>query len=127
MIKEEDFVAEDFVAEDWMRESRNVPLIELGDKWKVRSPEEKIKYLIKLASSLNHACQLIQKERNELNELCAKKEAQIEKLHETRLADRKMIHTQIEAENQKQQILLEENQRLHAEIEQLRKGNGDIS
>ena len=54
------------------------PKIKWGKKYLEEwSDEQKIKYLEKLACTMNHAAYLIQKERDELQAMCEKKEAQI--------------------------------------------------
>lgn len=94
-------------------------LIEFSDKWKARPEAERMEYLIKLASSLNHAAQEIQKERDFLNKLLFSKEEQLTKLNKQLSADRVMIQKQLVAENAKQQKLLDENAALHKEIREL--------
>jgi exoribonuclease II len=111
----------DFIVEElFKRETGKVKLIQFGEKFKSQSDEAKIKYLIELASSLNHAAQQIQKERDELNKLLFLKEDLLVKCKESRSAARVMIQKQIINENEKQQELLKENQQLRKEIEELK-------
>jgi hypothetical protein len=109
MTKEEDFVNPDFI-----RKTRNAPLI--PDSVGSRSKDEQIRYWRKLASSLNHAAQSIQEERDELNKLILEKEAMLVGYEKSQSSDRMMIHHQLANENEEKQKLLEENQSLHAEI-----------
>lgn len=115
----------DFVSDLFKRESKSVELIKFSEKFMLRPDKDKIEYLIKLASSLNHAAQQIQKERDELNQLLIKKESQLKKCHEQRDQDRMMIHKQLANENKKQQVLLKENQGLREEIKGLENANID--
>lgn len=115
----------DFVSKLFKRTSKDVKLIEFSEKFHARPEKEKIEYLIKLASSLNHAAQQIQKERDLLNKLLFAKENQLKKCQEQRTQDRIMIQKQIATENAKQQALLRENQALRSEIKELENANID--
>lgn len=111
----------DFVGDNFERYSKNAPRIDIGGEFDKRSDKDKIEYLIKLASSLNHAAQLIQKERNELNDLLFSKEAQLTAAYEKITAGQMMIHKQLVRVNEEKQKLLDENQALYNEIMQLEK------
>ena len=115
----------DFVDERFKRYSQGAKRIEFSAEWWARSDKDKIEYLIKLASSSNHAAVQIQKERNELNAILFIKENQLVACVKDRTQDRAMIQKQLLAENETKEALLQENQRLRAEIKRLR--NGDIN
>ena len=119
--------APDFVDPIFVRESKDVKLIQFGPKWHFeKSDSDKIDYLIKLASSLNHAAQQIQSERDELNSVAIRQEEQIKALEQSRAADRQMIHKQLAAENEKHQNLLKENQGLNRRITELEREIEDL-
>lgn len=111
--KEEDFVG------DFERKSKGVPLIP-DDKIVKRSLEEQVNYWHKLASSYNWTAAKIQEERDEIVALCVKKEQELVQLKKAREADQKMIHRQLETANKEKQDLLNENQKLYAEIKALK-------
>lgn len=69
----------DWIGEGWHKLDPKIviekaPKIQWGERYKRWSDKKKIKYLEDMACSMNHAAYLIQLERDELNELCAKKE-----------------------------------------------------
>lgn len=103
------------------RSSKECRRIEFGPEWHARSNKDKIEYLIKLASSLNHAAVEIQKERDELNNTCFNLESQLVVSQKQRMSDQVMIHTQLKNENENKQALLQENQMLRKEIKELEK------
>lgn len=79
------------------------PKITWGKVFESSSNEEKIEYLQKLASTMNHAASLIQEERNELNKLCELKEQQIEKMKEAMEANNAMLQSEIAKINEERQ------------------------
>ena len=105
----------------YKRSSKECRRIEFSDEWHARSSKEKIEYLIKLASSLNHAAVQIQKERDELSNTCFNIESQLIVSQQARMSDQVMIHTQLKNENEAKQLLLSENQQLRKEIKELEK------
>ena len=111
--------APDELAEGFTRDTTKVPLIEMSEQFKKRSVRDRMKYWHKLASSLNHCCQKIQSERDELNSLCFQKEAQITQLRQDSQRDRAMIQNTLARINREKQDLTSENQGLYAEIKQL--------
>jgi predicted nucleic acid-binding Zn-ribbon protein len=103
----------------------NAKKITLSPEFYARPLKDQVNYLIKLASSLNHAAQQIQEERDELSKLLFQKDGQLVKYQKQLGQDRGMIQQQLVRENQKRQELLEENQRLRAEIKRLEALNAD--
>jgi septal ring factor EnvC (AmiA/AmiB activator) len=118
---------EDFVSPRWRKYSKEAPMIPIGNNIASRSDKDKFIYFHKLASSLNHAAQEIQKERDLLNKICFAKEKQIESLLEEKKKNVSMIHTQLAIKDKEKQELLEENQSLRKEIKNLenRLGNNN--
>ena len=113
----------DMVDERFKRHSAGAEQIQFGKEWWLRPDKDKIEYLIKLASSLNHAAVQIQKERDELNKLLFSKEEQLTESTVVRDQDRQMIQKQLLRENKAKEELLQENQSLRAEIKRLENGN----
>lgn len=97
------------------------PQILWGDKYKEWGDKRKIEYLQKLTSSMNHTLDLIQNERNELNELCLKQETKIKQLQMILDRERQMIHQQLAQENQTKQSQAKEIQTLRQRIRDLEK------
>jgi cell division septum initiation protein DivIVA len=97
----------------------DAPMIDLPDKIKARGMREQIKYLMKLASSLNQACQMIQDERDTAYNFTNKMNEDVKLAIRTKARDREMIHKQMKTDNDRYQKLIEENQRLYAEIKKL--------
>lgn len=114
----------DFVNEQlFKRYSIGAERIQFGDAWKARPDEDKIEYLIKLASSLNQAAVKIQEERNKLNAILFTKENQLVACNKGRTQDREMIQKQLLRENETKEKLIQENQSLRAEIKRLENGD----
>ena len=97
----------------------DAPMISLPDKIKARGMREQIKYLMKLASSLNQACQMIQSERDTAYAFTNKMNEDVKLSIQTRTRDRAMIHKQMATSNDRHQKLLDENKGLYAEIKVL--------
>lgn len=90
---------DDFVSEKFKRHSKDAKRISLPSDWKTRSDPDKIKYLIKLASALNEACQIIQGERDEANNLLFLKENNIVNLTARIQQMQIWVHGRMDAEN----------------------------
>jgi septal ring factor EnvC (AmiA/AmiB activator) len=120
-------ISPDFVDETkYERHSEAAVPIKFGKKWLARSNKDKIEYLIKLASSLNHAAVKIQEERNELSGILFEKERQLTACIKGRDQDREMIQKQLLKENatkqmqaKQLQVLTMEKKELRAEIKRL--------
>lgn len=113
----------DFVDKMFKRHSKSAELIQFGEEFEKRPDKEKIKYLIKLASSLNHAAVTIQGERNKLNDLLFLKESQLVNCKKDRERDQIIIHRQLGKENEIKNAQMDEIQKLHAKIARLKDGN----
>jgi septal ring factor EnvC (AmiA/AmiB activator) len=112
------------------RISKDIKLIEFGEEFYLRSDRLKIEYLVKLASSLNHAAVTIQEERNKLNDLLYQKERQLVSCKKQRSQEQEMIQKQLLKENATKQAQAErletltmEKKRLLKEIKRLQDGD----
>ena len=76
-MNENDLITAGFEKLDPKLLPKQPPKINWGMLYKQKSDAEKIRYLEKLASAMNHAASLIQDERNELGRLCELTEAQL--------------------------------------------------
>ena len=100
---QEDLIAKGFHKLDDKLLVVKAPKITWGRIYQSSSNEEKIDYLEKLASTMNHAASLIQDERNQLNKLCELKEQQIEKLKEAMDANNTMLQSEVAKINEERQ------------------------
>lgn len=101
--KEEDFIGEGFERLDKELMVANPPRIAWGKKYETKTDVEKISYLEKLASSMNHAAFIIQNERNDLLELMAIKEKQVVTMAANLDANNNMIQQQVTKMNAEKQ------------------------
>ena len=100
---QEDLLAQGFHKLDDKLLVVKVPKIAWGKIYQSSSNEEKIEYLEKLASTMNHAASLIQDERNQLNKLCELKEQQIEKLKAAMDQNNGMLQSEVAKINEERQ------------------------
>lgn len=121
----QDFLGEGFHKLDDELVDNKAPRIKWGDKYQKKSDADKILYLQRLASTMNHAAYLIQNERNELLELMQLKEKQLEAMAANLDANNNMIQQQITKMNANKQ---EYHKRIASLNNQIREyENGDIS
>lgn len=76
-VEQHDFIDEGFHRLDKEIVKDHPPRISWGPIYKSKNDKDKVQYLEKLASAMNHAAFLIQNERNTLGELVEQKEEQI--------------------------------------------------
>ena len=100
---EADFIAKGFRKLDSKFLTRRPPKIKWGKMYLALSDAEKIEYLQKLASTMNHAASLVQDERNELSKLCELKEGQIQQMKKAMVANDSMLHSEVEKINAERQ------------------------
>ena len=100
---QEDLLAQGFHKLDDKLLVVKAPKITWGRIYQSSSNEEKIDYLEKLASTMNHAASLIQDERNQLNKLCELKEQQIEKLKAAMDQNNGMLQSEVAKINEERQ------------------------
>ena len=114
-----DFIAEGFAQLDPKLLVAKPPKILWGAKYKGWEPVRKIEYLEKFAASVNHAVDMIQKERDELNTLCALKESQLISLNENIQKNNLMLQSEVTRMNEDRQQYHQVVKRLDAKIKKL--------
>ena len=122
-MNNDDFIAAGFERLDPELIEKRPPKIRWGELYKKLSDEAKIRYLEKLASTMNHAASLIQNERNQLMELCALKEQQLIKMSEAVSKNNAMLQHEVTRMNEQRQGYNRELARLNAQVREL--SNGD--
>ncbi len=100
---DQDFVGEGFERLDSEIVVKNAPKIAWGDKYKEKTDADKILYLQKLASTMNHAAFLIQNERNDLLKSLDQKERQLISIAANLEANNGMIQQQVTKMNAEKQ------------------------
>jgi hypothetical protein len=100
---QEDLIAKGFHKLDDNLIEKRPPKINWGELYKKFNDSEKIAYLEKLASTMNHAAYLIQEERNELGKLCELKENQIQQLKKAMEQNNEMLTSEITRMNSDRQ------------------------
>lgn len=118
-----DFIGKGFKQLDENLCPVNPPRIAWGDEYKQWGSDRKIKYLEKLASTMNYAAWKIQEERNQLQSLCERKEKQIEALKQAIEQNNNMIQQQIAEMNAKSQGYHKVVKQLDEKIRKLESGN----
>lgn len=130
MNKYDKMVEKDYIAEGWNRIDPKLvtdkpPKIQWGSKYLEWDDKKRIGYLEQLAGSMNHACDLIQKERNKLLELCELKEKQLLSMRVAMDQNTKMLHSEVTRMNTEKQELLKDIAESNKEIVELRNGNNN--
>ena len=119
LINEPDFLVEGFhKLDDSVLEAR-APRVTLLPKFHERSHEAQVAYLLKLASTMNHAAKLIQDERDAMVKLLEKKEEQLEKMAAAVAANNDMLQREVTRMNEQRQGYNEEVMRLGKQIREL--------
>lgn len=95
------------------------PKINWGDRYNMWSDVKKIKYLEKLAATMNHAAFLIQNERDELNVLCERKEKMLNTLSQNLEGNNGMIQQQMMLLNEERQLWNKAASEMKAKIRKL--------
>lgn len=121
----DDFVAAGFERLDPELIKRRAPKIKWGRLYGNMSDGAKIRYLEKLAATMNHAAYLIQEERNKLGMLCDLKEKQLVKLSEAVRVNNEMLQHEVTRMNEQRQGYNTEVIRLNARIRELSGGDLD--
>lgn len=87
--------------------SGNVPMIKFGDDFEKWNDERKINYLKRLASSMNHAADLMQKERNLALASLKEMKTVLEAIQENLEIQKKIVVNNLTADNaEKQELFL---------------------
>jgi hypothetical protein len=122
---EQDFLGKGFHKLDENLVDRKAPKIQWGDKFQAMPDADKILYLKRLASTMNHAAYLIQNERNQLLDLMEKKELQLEAMKRSIEQNNEMIQGQITEMNANKQEYHKKIASLNKKLREYE--NGDIS
>jgi hypothetical protein len=123
--KQEDLVAQGFHKIDDNLIEKRPPKIAWGSIYKRFADQEKITYLEKLSATMNHAAYLIQNERNQINELCSKKEEQLENMKSAMEQNMTTLQSEMTKMNLQRQLFNERVSELNKEIKELKRGNID--
>ncbi len=99
------------------------PKIKWGDDFLAWSDEKKIAYLTKFGEAMNHAADVIQKERDALGEMVEEKEKRILQLEAMIEANNRMIQAEITNMNEYRQEVNAQSAKLNARIRELERGN----
>jgi hypothetical protein len=92
------------------------PQIVWGEDFENFDKDNKIRYLKKLCSALNHAADLIQKERNNLAEECVKMAKQLENADKIVGIRKDTLVKALTDHNEEKQKLIKELQRVQREL-----------
>lgn len=114
----------DQVAEGFAR----VPVVELppkikwGEDFQKWDDSKKLSYLMKFAEAMNHAADIIQKERDELGALVERKEQQLLQMQAMLEANNTMLQAQVTEMNEYKQDCNAHAAKLNARIRELERG-----
>ena len=99
------------------------PKIKWGKKFLAWDDEKKISYLTKFAEAMNHAADVIQKERDDLGRLAEKKEEQIMQMQSMLDANNDMLQSEVTQMNEYRQEVNTNIAKLNARIRELELGD----
>jgi len=102
------------------------PKIKWGEKFQEWEDEKKISYLTKFAESMNHAADVIQRERDALCDLIEQKEEQLIQIQPRLDANNRMIQEEITKMNEYKQEVNSTIAKLNARIRELESVNGNV-
>lgn len=115
ILKMNDFVGAGFERLDDNLIEQHAPKIQWGQLYRDMSKDDQIRYLQRLASTMNHSAALIQKERDALIALCEKKEKQLIAMAKQVDANNAMLQQQVTRMNSDRQAMVDTITRLRAE------------
>lgn len=115
-LNQNDFVGAGFKRLDNTAIEQYPPKIQWGQLYRDKSQEEKIRYLERLASAMNHAAAKIQAERDALGRLCEKKEMQLIVMAHSMEQNNAMLQSEVTGMNEDRQQMLQEIARLRTEL-----------
>jgi len=99
--------------------NKHPPQIAWGAEYRKWPIGKRLSYAERLASSMNHAADVLQQERKALSDICKQMEQQI-KAHIQRYAEQGALMTrQVNKANEEKQELYQESEILHARIREL--------
>ena len=110
--------------DDSLLETR-APKISWLSGYKNLEAERKVRYLEKLAATMNHAAKLAQDQRNELTRLMVLKEKQLEVLAKQMEANNHMLQSEVTRMNEQRQEYHANVSDLNARIRELERGHSD--
>ena len=96
---------------------KNAPMISWGCVFEEWPDTRKIDYLKKLASTMNHAADVLQTERNEIIKIAKAQETQIAQVAETEQQNRNLLQQQMTKANADKEAL---NQRIVELVQQVK-------
>ena len=103
------------------RVSKDAPPISWTGEFDDLPQEKKIIYLKKLTSSLNHALDLMQEERNELAQVVKNQEATIENIETKLSVQASIMQQQLMNDNAEKEVMKQEAVKLKGELKKLKK------
>lgn len=98
------------------RMQKIAPDIRWGAEYQSWPVEQRLSYAEKLASSMNHAADVLQQERNELLVILRRKEEQLKHSSKQYLSQGETMHRELGAQDAEKQVLYLEIVRLKAQI-----------
>ena len=101
----------------------NPPKVAWGETFKAWPMTKQNQWLKKFSEAMNHAADLVQTERDQLNTLCEQKEAQIKKLHDMMRQNNIMLQQEVTKFNAQRQGYNKEIARLNTRIRELESGD----
>uniref|UniRef100_A0A6M3JX88 Uncharacterized protein n=1 Tax=viral metagenome TaxID=1070528 RepID=A0A6M3JX88_9ZZZZ len=119
----EDLIAAGFKRLDPELITDRPPKIQWGILYKAFNPTEKIEYLEKLASSMNHAAYLIQEERNSLLKLCDMKDKQVNAMKVSMQQNMDMLQSEVTKMNEDKRESNKAVADLNRQIRELKNGS----
>lgn len=99
------------------------PKVQWGEGFKAWDADKQIAYLTKFAEAMNFAAATIQNERDVLNDLCVKKEQQIESMKEAISQNNNLLQSEITRMNADRQKTNKTIAALNSQIRDLTNGN----
>jgi len=100
---------------------KNIPQIAWGEQFKAWPVQQQLSFAKKVASAMNHAADLLQKERDELLDICIKQERQIEALQKANLQGSQTAHAELQSQGEERQQLYKQIMELQSDNKRLRK------
>ena len=122
---QEDFIAQGFHQLDDRLIHKHAPKIVWGLGYQDKPDEAKVRYLEKLAATMNHAARLISDERDELVKLMVLKEQQLKIMTGQIRANNEMLQSEVMRMNKQKQQYHQNISALNARIKELEHGNHD--
>lgn len=119
----DNFLAKGFHELDEHLLDQNPPRITFEQGFYDKSDDAKLKYLVRLASTMNHASKLVSIERDELVKLLVLKDQQLEAQEESVRRNMEMLQSEVTRMNEQKQGFHAEVRRLNARIKELEDGD----